>query len=180
MQFILLISYNMFIKSFDQTNEGNFVNKFSCLQIRNFRSGHFFFVPMKMILWNVCKKISSVPITDMQTPLPHSEMAIFAWKLRNVLKKRMKNIFSDYYFLSYGRFYTQNSQKPMSFDLNNWPNFFLSEKLRNVLKQVQNQISDFGIWSIFCSTFLVYWRLRQLCALTVWKSDSEALNSDTR
>ena len=44
-------------------------------------------------------RLGSVPGKDMQTP--PSEVARFLWKMRNVLK-RMKNQFSDFYFLSYG------------------------------------------------------------------------------
>ena len=70
MQFILLISYNMFIKSFDRTNEGNFVNKFSCMQIRNFRSGHFFLSQWKWYSETYVKKLalSQLPICRPLSP----------------------------------------------------------------------------------------------------------------
>ena len=50
-------------------------------------------------------------------PLSPSEEAIFTWEMRTVLNQ-VKNQFpgfSDHYFLSYGRFCTQNSSKIIQF-----------------------------------------------------------------
>ena len=47
----------------------------------------------------------------------NSKVVIFTWKIRNVLNRKKNHIsdFSDFYFLSYGQFCTENCQFSMHF-----------------------------------------------------------------
>ena len=120
-------------------------------------------------------------------PPPPSEIAIFTWKMRNVLKRK-KNQFSDFYFWSYDQFCTQNSQKNQS--VLTWSTFQKSQFIVPKDRQCSETNAEpnfrferflvFEIWPILYSKFLVNWWLRRLCASTVWEHDSETLTSGIR
>ena len=81
---------------------------------------------------------------------PPSELTIFTWKMRNVLKW-MKNQFSDFYFLSYDWFCSQFSS---AFTDQKWLKIMLSHKMRNVLKRIFELLSFFGRLSKFQSGYI--------------------------
>ena len=98
-------------------------------------------------------------------------MAIFSWKMRNVLKQ-MKNQFYDFYFLRYSPFFAKNSQNLSSLltliTNQKYLKKMLSQKMRNVLKTNAEQdfryfwFLVFEIWLILCTKFQVNWWLEQL------------------
>ena len=101
-----------------------------------------------------------------------SKVVIFIWKMRNMLK-RMKNKFSDFYFLSYSRFCSLFSI------VFNRPK--MSQKLRNVLKQIFEifsffvRILVFKLWSILYFAFVLHSGLGWIHKFFCW-GDLATLN----
>ena len=58
-----------------------------------------FLILTAKVIDTIIVDIGSVPTKDIQTPRVHIVLIPLSWKMRNVLN-RMKNQFSDFYFLS--------------------------------------------------------------------------------
>ena len=112
----------------------------------------------------------------MQSPPPPSEMTIFTWNMRNVLKQiRIK--FSDYLFFElWSILHSKFRESSKFFDHGNRP------KMSNFVRPKWCAMfwykcrTKFQIWSIFYSKFLFNWGHGWLCASTVWEPDSKTNN----